>query len=70
MTRPVVRCLVARLLPNDRIGRTHIVSLGAAFLALRSGHFAVVGPDPKDEADLAQWEREQQGINHPRWEVS
>lgn len=66
--RPVLRCLVAKLLPNGRMGKTRIVSLGAAFLAMRAGGFAVVGPDPQDEAALAKWEREQEGINRPRWE--
>jgi hypothetical protein len=68
--RPVIRCLIAQILPNNRMGKTRIVSLGAAFLAMRSGMFAVVGPDPEDEAALAKWEREQEGINHPRWESS
>lgn len=45
--RPVIRCLIAQILPNNRMGKTRIVSLGAAFLAMRSGMFAVVGPDPE-----------------------
>lgn len=55
--RPQVRCLIARPLSNGKIGKSRIVCLSTAFLAMRAG-FHVVGPDPDDLAALAQWERD------------
>lgn len=63
-TKPQVKCLIARPLSNGKIGKSRIVSLGTAYLALKAG-FHVVGPDPEDLAALAKWEREQ-FTNPPR----
>lgn len=57
-TKPIVRALIARKLANGRYGKSRLVSLGTAYLALRSWIYAVVGPDPDDLAALAAWERE------------
>ena len=65
--RPEIRCLIARPLANGHIGRSRIVTLSTAFLALRAG-FYVVGPDPDDMDKLAKWEREQTPFNGPRLE--
>jgi hypothetical protein len=64
--RPKVRCLIARPLKNGGIGKSRLVSLSTAFLALKA-EFLVVGPDPQDCEDLARWEREQVFANTPRW---
>ena len=56
--RPPIRCLIARPLANGGIGRSRIVRLSTALLALHAGYH-VVGPDPQDLEDLAKWEREQ-----------
>jgi hypothetical protein len=64
-TRPVVKCLIARPLKNGGIGKSRLVSLSTAYLALKA-NFHVVGPDPDDLAALAKWEREQQPFNAPR----
>lgn len=56
--RPPIRCLIARPLANGGIGRSRIVRLSTAWLALKAGYH-VVGPDPDDIAALAKWEREQ-----------
>jgi hypothetical protein len=64
--RPIVKCLVARPLSNGHIGRSRLVSLSTALLALRAG-WHVVGPDPDDLVRLAEWERENQPpFNAPR----
>lgn len=64
--RPSIRCLIARPLNNGGYGRSRLVSLSTAYLALRAG-YAVVGPDPDDLEALAKWEREQtQPFNQPR----
>jgi hypothetical protein len=64
--RPVVRCLIARPLQNGGIGKSRIVRLSTAFLAMKAG-FHVVGPDPDDMAALEAWEREHSGpFNPPR----
>jgi hypothetical protein len=55
--RPVVRCIIARPLSNGGIGKSRIVRLSTALLAMKAG-FHVVGPDPEDVADLATWERQ------------
>lgn len=66
-TKPVVTCIIARPLANGGIGKSRIVSLATAYLALRAG-FAVVGPDPQTVEALATWQREQEPapFNHPR----
>jgi hypothetical protein len=61
-----VRCIIARPLKNGGIGKSRLVGLSTAFLALKAG-FHVVGPDPDDLAALALWEREQAFVNAPRW---
>ena len=63
--RPDVRCLIARPLKNGGIGKSRLVSLGTAYLALRAG-FYVVGPDPDDLDALAKWDREREPFNQPR----
>lgn len=64
-TKPSVRCLIARPLKNGGVGKSRLVSLSTAYLALRAG-WPVVGPDPQDMQDLAKWERENQPFNAPR----
>ena len=64
--RPVVKCLIARPLKNGGIGKSRLVKLSTAYLALKAG-WPVVGPDPQDMNDLAKWERENQApFNQPR----
>jgi hypothetical protein len=63
--RPTIRCLIARPLRSGGIGRSRLVSLSTAYLALRAG-WHVVGPDPDDVAALAKWAREQEPFNKPR----
>lgn len=65
MERPVVKCLIARPLKNGGIGKSRLVSLSTAYLALRAG-FHVVGPDPQDVEDLATWDRINAPFNQPR----
>jgi hypothetical protein len=67
MDKPSVRCLIARPLKNGGIGRSRLVSLSTAYLALKAG-FHVIGPDPDDLMALAKWQREQtpSPFNHPR----
>lgn len=66
-TKPVVRALIARKLANGRFGKSRIVSLATAYIAMQSGAFAVIGPDPEDMERLAAWERIQaQPFNQPR----
>lgn len=64
--RPIVRALIARKLADGRYGKSRIVSLATAYIAMKSGGFAVVGPDPDDVVALATWEREQLPFNQPR----
>lgn len=64
--RPLVRCIIARRLSNGGIGRSRIVPLTTALLALKSGAFYVVGPDPHDMAALALWQRNHEPFNRPR----
>lgn len=56
--RPAIRCLIARPLKHGGIGRSRLVRLSTALLAVKAGYH-VVGPDPDDVLALAQWEREQ-----------
>lgn len=63
--RPQVRCLIARPLKRGGYGRSRLVSLSTAYLALKAG-FVVLGPDPEDLEALAKWEREQQPPGQPR----
>lgn len=59
--RPVVHCLIAKALPAPAyFGRTKRVTLATAWVAIRSGAYVAVGPDPQDLQDLARWEREHQ----------
>jgi hypothetical protein len=64
-TRPVVRCLIARPLENGGIGKSRIVPISTALLAMKAG-FYVVGPDPDDVKALAAWDREHAPFNQPR----
>lgn len=57
--KPTVRCLIARKLPNGSVGRSQIVNLGTAYLAMKCGSYVVLGPDPDDMDALARWERAQ-----------
>jgi hypothetical protein len=67
--RPEIRCLIARPLKNGGIGKSRLVKLSTAFLALKAGLY-VVGPDPEDVAALARWERDnlhRARFNCARW---
>jgi hypothetical protein len=66
--RPVVRCIIARPLSNGGIGKSKIVRLSTALLAMRAGFF-VVGPDPDDLAALEKWTREREPFNTPRLDL-
>ena len=55
--RPVVHCLIARKLKGGGIGRSRIVLLSTALLAVRAGRFIAVGPDPEDLEKVAAWDR-------------
>ena len=63
--KPAVRCLIARKLdPAARtVGRSRLVSLQTAYIALRSGGWVAIGPDPEDMETLAAWERDQAPFN-------
>jgi len=58
--RPVVRCLVARPRSRGNVSDVELVSLEDAYRRQREGWY-VVGPDPQDMIDLAQWEKAQRG---------
>lgn len=66
--RPILHAIIARKLANGDMGRSRVVTLGVAYLAMKSGQYWVLGPDPEDEDRLAAWEREQALINKPRWQ--
>ena len=65
--RPVIRAIIARDLGWGYVTRTWVVPLSLAYLAVRSGRYICVGPDPEDTETLATWEREHAAINRPRW---
>jgi hypothetical protein len=54
--RPTMRCLVAWMGRTGQIAHAHLVSLEEAERRKREG-FAVIGPDPHDEIELAAWYR-------------
>jgi hypothetical protein len=54
--KPSVRCLVAWVGREGYIARAHLVTLAEAERRKREG-FAVIGPDPHDEIELAAWYR-------------
>lgn len=57
--RPLVKCFAALCYGQGHVwGDIHYVSLEVAALMKEDG-YAIVGPDPHDEIDLATWEREQ-----------
>lgn len=57
--RPTLRCFAAPQLADGRVrGTPLLVSLETAEWLFREQQYAVVGPDPHDEIDLATWERE------------
>lgn len=58
--RPKLRCLVAPVTHDGRArGKPLLVELADAECLWREHAWAVLGPDPLDEIDLATWEREQ-----------
>lgn len=60
--RPIVYCFVAYVYADGCVwGAIHRVRLETAAWMKEAG-YAVVGPDPEDMQDLAQWEREQGSI--------
>lgn len=66
MDKPKVRALIARKLSNGSFGKSRIVSLQTAYIAMQSGAFAVVGPDPDDVEALAKYERDAAPFNRQR----
>ncbi len=57
--RPTLHCLVCPILPDGRVrGTPLVVTLADAEWLWRERAWAVVGPDPADEIDLATWDRE------------
>lgn len=52
--KPTLRCLIAWPTLSGEIRRAHVVSLEEAERRKREG-FAVIGPDPRDELELAAW---------------
>lgn len=65
MDKPVLRCLIARILGDGLYGRSQFVDIGTAYLAVKSKQWVCVGPDPEDQLALAAWEREQ--TPRPKW---
>ena len=63
--RPHLKCLIARPLKNGGFGRSRLVRLSTAYLAMKAG-WPVVGPDPDDEIAVAKFDREAQPFNRPR----
>lgn len=59
--KPQVHCFAALCYGQGHIfGDIRRVSLEVALLMKDSG-YTIIGPDPSDMADLAEWEREQYG---------
>jgi hypothetical protein len=54
--KPTLRCFVAWPSRDGRILRAHVVTLDEAEHRKREG-WAVIGPDPHDEIELAAWYR-------------
>lgn len=54
--KPTLRCFIAWAGATGRIIRAHVVTLEEAEQRKREG-FAVIGPDPHDEIELAAWYR-------------
>lgn len=67
--RPILHCLVAPPLSDGRVkGNPMLVSLVTAEWLVNEFGWAMIGPDPVDEIDLATWEREQVAVHKwPRW---
>lgn len=55
-----MRCLVARPRSRGNVSDVELVSLEDAYRRQREGWY-VIGPDPQDMIDLAQWEKAQRG---------
>lgn len=67
MERPVIRCMVARALPEGTFSKIQIVPLHAVPVYIKAGYVAV-GPDPEDMRNLIEWENERAQLeNRPRW---
>jgi hypothetical protein len=66
MDRPAIRCFVAYPLGGDVFTDPAVVSLELA-LELREKGYAVLGPDPDDEIDLATYERLMRHPTKRRW---
>lgn len=66
--RPLVHCLIGRKIdaPDGRVGRIRRVKLSDALIALESGLWFVVGPDPREWEALMAWEQAQVPFNNPR----
>ena len=61
--RPTLRCFAAPPASSGQVrGVPIVVSLEDAEWLFRERHWAIVGPDPIDEIDLAAWEREQEPL--------
>ena len=56
MDKPILHCLVSLPITDTLFTAPALVSLELA-LEFKEKGYMVVGPDPQDEQDLANWER-------------
>ena len=61
---PMIRCLIARMNARGRVRSIRLVSLGAAFLAMKEG-WVVIGPDPQDMQRYEAWLHSREPFNRP-----
>ena len=63
--RPVLHALIAKDLGGGQVGRSRLVDLATAYLAVKSRLYVCVGPDPEDMEALARWEID--NGHRPKW---
>lgn len=65
--KPRLFCFVARTNARGGPDKVFRVDLESAQLLHERWGFAVIGPDPADEIELAKWEREQEASRRKWW---